>query len=85
MPYVITDACIGNKDGACYAVCPVDAIHPTRDEPGFEEAEQLFVDPDECIDCDACLQECPVNAIVPGEELTDDQADQRERNAAYYA
>ena len=40
---------------------------------GFDpEGKQLFIDPEECIDCAACEPECPVEAIydedsVPGE------------------
>jgi ferredoxin len=25
----------------------------------------LYIDPEECIDCDACRVECPVEAIFP--------------------
>jgi len=56
MAYVITDSCI--KDSLCVDVCPTDCIHPKQDEPGFEEATQLFVDPVECIDCGACVPAC---------------------------
>ncbi len=59
MTYVINEPCIGAKDTSCVEVCPVDCIHPTPDEPGFEEAEQLYIDPEECIDCDACVEACP--------------------------
>jgi NAD-dependent dihydropyrimidine dehydrogenase PreA subunit len=44
-------------------VCPVDCIHPTQNEEGFETAEQLYINPDECIDCGACEPACPVTAI----------------------
>src|SRR6187402_3958755 len=54
MTYVITEPCITVKDAACVDVCPVDCIHPRKDEPGFEGADQLYIDPDECIDCGAC-------------------------------
>jgi NAD-dependent dihydropyrimidine dehydrogenase PreA subunit len=67
--YVITEPCIGTKDHSCVDVCPVDCIHPTRDEPGFETADQLHVNPDECIDCDACVEACPVDAIVPEDQV----------------
>ena len=41
-------------------VCPVDCIHPIyEDEPGFADVKQLFIDPDECIDCDACVEGMP--------------------------
>ena len=41
MAYVITEPCIGTKDSACVDVCPVDCIHPRKDEATFESAEQL--------------------------------------------
>jgi NAD-dependent dihydropyrimidine dehydrogenase PreA subunit len=63
--YVISEPCIGVKDATCTEVCPVDCIHPTREEASFEEAEQLYIDPAECIDCDACVEVCPVDAITP--------------------
>jgi NAD-dependent dihydropyrimidine dehydrogenase PreA subunit len=62
MAYVITAPCIGQKDASCTDVCPVDCIHPTPDEPEFETAPQLYIDPGECIDCDACVDACPVDA-----------------------
>ena len=63
MPYVITQPCIGQRDASCVEVCPVDCIHPTPDEEGYEYAEQLYINPDECIDCGACEPACPVTAI----------------------
>jgi ferredoxin len=61
MPYVITEACIGVKDRACVDVCPVACI--------YEGDQQLFIHPDECIDCGACEPECPVTAIFPEEDV----------------
>ncbi len=63
MTYVITQPCIGVKDGACVDVCPVDCIHPTSSEPDYEQFDQLYINPDECIDCGACEPACPVTAI----------------------
>jgi len=63
MAYVIAEPCIGTKDAACVDACPVDCIHPKKDEPGYAEADQLFIDPVECIDCGACVPVCPVSAI----------------------
>jgi NAD-dependent dihydropyrimidine dehydrogenase PreA subunit len=71
MTYVITEPCINVKDAACIDVCPVDCIHPRKDEPGFEAVEQLYIDPDECIDCGACEPECPVEAIYPEDAVPD--------------
>jgi ferredoxin len=31
----------------------------------------LFIDPDHCIDCDACLPECPVEAIFYEDNVPD--------------
>ena len=61
MPYVITEACINTKDKSCVDVCPVDCI--------YEGPEQLYINPDECIDCGAGEPECPVTAIFPEEDV----------------
>ena len=49
MAYVITDTC--TKDEHCIETCPVNCIHPTKDEADFATAPQLYVNPAECIDC----------------------------------
>jgi ferredoxin len=49
VPYVITGSC--NKDEHCIETCPANCIHPTKDEPDFATAAQLYVNPTECIDC----------------------------------
>jgi len=69
MAYVIAEPCIGTKDTACVDVCPVDCIHPRKDEAGFEAEKQLYIHPDECIDCGACVPVCPVTAIFALEDL----------------
>jgi len=85
MTYVIGPPCIGTKEASCAEVCPVDCIHPTPDEPGFDEAEQLFVNPEECIDCHSCFEACPVNAIRPEEDIPDDWDPFVALNAAFYS
>ena len=50
--YVIDPAkcteCVGFYDKEqCAAVCPVDCF--------YEGAQMLFIHPDECIDCEACV------------------------------
>jgi NAD-dependent dihydropyrimidine dehydrogenase PreA subunit len=82
--YVINDPCTGAKHASCVDVCPVDCIHPTPDEPGFAEAAQLYIDPEECIDCDACMVECPVDAIMHAELLPPEWQHFEVLNAAYY-
>ena len=84
MAYVITEPCIGVKDTACVDVCPVDCIHPCKDEAGFAEAEQLYIDPTECIDCNACVPACPVNAIFEESEVPDKWKHFIETNAKHY-
>src|SRR5260370_40585187 len=69
MAYVIAEPCIGTKDSACVDVCPVDCIHPRKDEPQFESEKQLYINPVECIDCGACVPVCPVTAIFALEDL----------------
>ena len=70
MPFIITDPCIDTKDTACVDVCPVDCIHPRKDEPEFETATMLYIHPDECIDCGACVPACPVAAIYDSVDAT---------------
>ena len=86
MPFVITDPCIGTKDTACVDVCPVDCIHPRKDEPEFATTSMLYIHPEECIDCGACVPACPVAAIYDGTDST--PANQKsfvEANAIYRA
>tara|TARA_Y100000310_G_scaffold345691_1_gene468335 strand:- start:8649 stop:8906 length:258 start_codon:yes stop_codon:yes gene_type:complete len=84
MPYIIAEPCIGTKDTACVEECPVDCIHPTKDEEGFEDAEQLFIDPDTCIDCDLCAGACPVTAIFSEGDLPEEWEAYIKKNAEYY-
>ncbi|MDO9356098.1 MAG: ferredoxin family protein [Solirubrobacteraceae bacterium] len=84
MAYVITEACIGTKDASCTEVCPVDCIHPTPDEPDFDTVKQLFIDPEECIDCDACVEACPVDACFAEDQVPEDMEPFVALNAAYY-
>ena len=86
MPFIITDPCIGTKDSACVDVCPVDCIHPRKDEPEFETTSMLYIHPDECIDCGACVPACPVAAIYDSVDSTPpSQKELIEANAVYRA
>ena len=84
MTYVISEPCIGVKDASCVEVCPVDCIHPTPDESEWTLHQQLYIDPDECIDCDACVVSCPVDAIAPQDEVPPEWQAYIEINAAYF-
>jgi ferredoxin len=72
MTYVIAEACIGVKDRSCVDVCPVDCI--------YEGEDQLYIHPDECIDCGACVPECPVTAIFDEEEVPPNWASYTAKN-----
>ena len=82
MTHVITRACC--NDASCVAVCPVNCIHPTPDEPDFLTAEMLYIDPETCIDCGACIDECPVSAIYPDDQLPEQEEPFLQINADYY-
>jgi ferredoxin len=82
MAYVIVDTC--TKDEHCIETCPVNCIHPTKDEPDFATAPQLYVNPVECIDCGACVPVCPTNSIFVLEELPEEYKSSVDKNAAHF-
>src|SRR3954468_23774078 len=84
MSVTIALPCVGVKDTACLAVCPVDCIHPTTEEETFAAAPQLSVDADPCVDCNLCVGECPVSAIFGEGDLPAEWQEFVEKNAAYY-
>ena len=77
MTHVVTEPCIKCKYTECVAVCPVDCFH--------EGANMLVIDPEECIDCGACIDECPVSAIFPEEDLPEKWEHFLEHNERYTA
>ena len=83
MAYVITDACI--KDFACAPECAVAAIAPaSADDSAAAGVSQLYINPDECIDCGNCASVCAQNAIFSLDELPADKAEFAEKNKAYF-
>ncbi|WP_354702026.1 putative ferredoxin/ferredoxin--NADP reductase [Paraconexibacter sp. AEG42_29] len=83
MPHVVTQSCVG--DGSCVFACPVNCIQPTPDDPAFELAEMLHIDPVTCVDCGACVTACPVDAIKPHTKLTADETAFAGINAEYHS
>ena len=73
MTFVVTEPCIKCKYTDCVAVCPVACFK--------EGVNMLVIDPDECIDCGVCVDECPVTAIFPEEEVPEKWAEYTELNA----
>jgi len=61
MSHFVTEPCVKCKYTDCVTVCPVDCFH--------EDAEMLVIDPEVCIDCGACIPECPVQAIYVEEDI----------------
>ena len=55
MTHVVTANCMGCKTQNCVEVCPADCF--------YEGNEQLYIHPEECIDCEACVVVCPNEAI----------------------
>ncbi|MEO6710230.1 MAG: ferredoxin FdxA [Planctomycetota bacterium] len=61
MTYVVAEPCIKCKFTDCVDVCPVNCF--------YEGENFLTINPDECIDCGACVPECPVEAIFSQDDL----------------
>ena len=78
LTYVIAEPCVGVKDASCVEVCPVDCIHSDDD------ADQYFINPDECIDCGVCAEVCPVEAIFFEDDLPEQWSDYLQKNIAYF-
>ena len=55
MTYVVAEPCVNCRYTDCALVCPVEAFHLDDD--------MLVIHPETCIDCDACVPECPVEAV----------------------
>jgi len=63
MPWTITRLCRDCLDTGCVSVCPVDCIYEYTGDDREKFPNQLYIHPDECIDCGACEPECPWQAI----------------------
>ena len=76
MTYVVTEDCVDCKYTDCAAVCPVEAFH--------ELPDRLYINADTCIDCDACVPVCPVEAIFPEDKLPEKWQHFTQINADYF-
>ncbi len=63
MAFVVTEPCFDCKYTDCVVVCPCDCFH--------EGDRMLFIHPEHCIDCEACMPECPVDAIFHEDNVPD--------------
>lgn len=64
MAHVVCEPCRNCKYTDCVTVCPCDSF--------YHDDTQLYIDPDSCIDCQACQPECPVEAIHMDVDVPDD-------------
>ena len=55
MAFVVCEPCRDCKYTDCVAVCPMECF--------YQDENMLYIDPIDCIDCEACVPECPVEAI----------------------
>lgn len=65
MTTVVTDNCTNCRYTDCLTVCPVECFHA--------DGTMLYIDPNVCIDCSACITECPVKAIYEEDDLPQDK------------
>ncbi len=82
MPHIICEPCVGAKHRDCIEVCPVDCIHPRLEEDQGEV--MLFISPEECIDCGACVPACPVSAIFIEEDIPEQWTGYIQKNRDYF-
>lgn len=75
MTHVVTARCVDCRYTDCATVCPVECFYEITDPA------MLVINPDECIDCELCVPECPINAIWPEDELPSEYADWTAQNA----
>jgi ferredoxin len=64
MTHIITSLCL--RDSGCVDVCPVECIVPGKPA---DQWPWFYIDPDTCIDCGACIPECPFEAIFTEDEV----------------
>lgn len=73
MTYVVCEPCVNCRYTDCVVVCPVEAFHL--------DDNAVWINPETCIDCDACVPECPVEAIFADAALPEQHAEWLPLNA----
>ncbi len=76
MAYVVTNRCVGSKAKACVPVCPIGCF--------FEGEKQMYIHPDLCIDCGACAESCPLQAIYIDFEVPEKDRASIQENADFF-
>lgn len=75
MPNIVTRLCRDCMDTACVAVCPTSCFYVYTGDDKKAFPNQLYIHPDECVDCNACESACPWEAIFPEDEVPEIFAD----------
>ena len=75
MAFVVCEPCIKCRYTDCVDVCPVACFRVG--------ATMVVIDPDECIDCGVCVDECPTGAIFPEDEVPEEWHEFIALNATY--
>ncbi len=78
MAHVVTRRCVNCRYTDCCTVCPVDCFWE------IEDLAMLVIDPDTCIDCGLCIDECPVKAIYTEEDCPEPYKEWIDKNAELY-
>ena len=73
MAHTVAEPCVNVKDHACVEQCPVECF--------YEGVDQLYIHPDECIDCGACVAVCPVAAIFANDDVPEQWKSYIDKNA----
>jgi ferredoxin len=95
MTFVITRKCEGVCDAACVQVCPTECIHGPVDPEHLATLSaderkratvhvQLYINPEDCIFCGACMPECPVDAIYPEDDVPHEFRNDIEANRLFF-
>ena len=77
MTHMVTQPCVGCRYTDCVVVCPVECF--------YEGEKMLYIHPEECIDCEACVPECPVEAIFYEDDLPHTWAAYQTDNVLFFA
>jgi len=81
MTYVVSRLCIDCLDTKCAEVCPVDCFYEYTGDDKEKNPNMLYINPDECVDCELCEPECPWEAIYPEDALPETFEEDLEINA----
>lgn len=83
MAYVIVSE-LCTKDNLCFDACPEGSIAPEQGDAKYDESASLFINPESCTDCSACVAVCPSDAIYLEDEVPAEYPNAVAENKAYF-